>query len=170
MTSATPRPGALPEPSDLDPIVQANRRAKGKRPRFISDPAVERVLSITMAIAGELSVARKPRATSGAAPTLPECCASLTKTCKPWRAHPRPAWSNCKMSWGDLQRPERAVQRSAVRLCGASVRCERFNPRRPPLAAPQSAPCCSPLPARPVQSIRPVAPAARSTRRVPRET
>lgn len=59
MTSATPRPGALPEPSELDPIVQANRRAKGKRPHFINDPAVERVLSITMAIAGELSVARE---------------------------------------------------------------------------------------------------------------
>ena len=142
MTSATPRPGALPEPGELDPIVQANRRAKGKRPHFINDPAVERVLSITMAIEGELSVARKPRATSGAAPTLPACCASLTKTCKPWRAHPRPAWSNCKMSWGDLQRPERAVQRSAVRLFGCVCAVREVQPK-PPTA--RSAAICAML-------------------------
>ena len=50
---------ALPEPDELDPLVLANRRAKGKRPQFLDDPAVERVLSITMALAGELSVARE---------------------------------------------------------------------------------------------------------------
>jgi hypothetical protein len=50
---------ALPEPADLDPLAEANRRAKGKRPAFFEDPAVERVLAITMAIAGELSVARE---------------------------------------------------------------------------------------------------------------
>ncbi len=48
-----------PEPQDLDPIAQANRRAKGKRPVFLDDPAVERVLSITMAVATELAVARE---------------------------------------------------------------------------------------------------------------
>ena len=48
-----------PEPQDLDPIVQANRRAKGKRPFFLNDPAVERVLSITMGVATELAVARE---------------------------------------------------------------------------------------------------------------
>lgn len=49
----------LPEPQELDPVAQANRRAKGKRPQFLDDPAVERVLSIAMALAGELSVARE---------------------------------------------------------------------------------------------------------------
>ncbi|MBL8327871.1 MAG: hypothetical protein JNJ71_03395 [Rubrivivax sp.] len=49
----------LPEPHELDPIQMANRRAKGKRPAFFNDPAVERVLSITLAVAGELSVARE---------------------------------------------------------------------------------------------------------------
>ena len=49
----------LPEPDALDPIKLANQRAKGKRPYFLDDPAVERVLSITMALAGELSVARE---------------------------------------------------------------------------------------------------------------
>ncbi len=50
---------ALPEPDALDPIALANQRAKGKRPYFLDDPAVERVLAITMALAGELSVARE---------------------------------------------------------------------------------------------------------------
>jgi hypothetical protein len=48
-----------PEPGDLDPVVMANRRALGKRPQFLDDPAVERVMSIAMAIAAELSVARE---------------------------------------------------------------------------------------------------------------
>jgi len=48
-----------PEPQDLDPVAQANRRAKGKRPFFLDDPAVERVLSITMGVATELAVARE---------------------------------------------------------------------------------------------------------------
>jgi hypothetical protein len=48
-----------PEPQDLDPIQQANRRAKGKRPQFFDDPAVERVLAITMALITELAVARE---------------------------------------------------------------------------------------------------------------
>ena len=42
----------------IDPIVEANRKAKGKRPWYFQDPAVERVLSITMAVAAELSVCR----------------------------------------------------------------------------------------------------------------
>ncbi len=48
-----------PEPSELDPLLMANRRAKGRRPFFMDDPAVERVLSITLAVATELSVARE---------------------------------------------------------------------------------------------------------------
>ncbi|MCE2915845.1 MAG: hypothetical protein ACOVOT_12910 [Rubrivivax sp.] len=50
---------ALPEPGELDPVAMANRRAKGKRPQFLDDPAVERAMSIAMAVAGELSVARE---------------------------------------------------------------------------------------------------------------
>jgi hypothetical protein len=48
-----------PQPQDLDPVQQANRRAKGKRPQFFDDPAVERVLAITMAVVTELAVARE---------------------------------------------------------------------------------------------------------------
>lgn len=57
--STSPNENRLPEPGDIDPMVLANRRAKGKRPNFLDDPAVERVLSIAMAVAGELSVARE---------------------------------------------------------------------------------------------------------------
>jgi hypothetical protein len=49
----------LKEPQDLDPVAEANRRAHGKRPQFLDDPATERVLAIVMALAGELSVARE---------------------------------------------------------------------------------------------------------------
>lgn len=49
----------LPQPDEIDPIALANRRAKGKRPNFLEDPAVERVMSIAMAVAGELAVARE---------------------------------------------------------------------------------------------------------------
>lgn len=52
-------PPRLPEPAEIDPVALANRRAKGKRPQFLDDPALERVLSITLALAGELSVARE---------------------------------------------------------------------------------------------------------------
>lgn len=48
-----------PEPHELDPVAMANRRAKGKRPQFLDDPAVERVMSIAMAVAGELAVTRE---------------------------------------------------------------------------------------------------------------
>ena len=45
--------------TDLDVNALANAKAKGKRPYFFDDPAVERVLSITMAVAGELAVTRE---------------------------------------------------------------------------------------------------------------
>ena len=44
---------------DLDSIALAGAKAKGKRPWFFADPNVERVLSITMAVAGELAVLRQ---------------------------------------------------------------------------------------------------------------
>ena len=49
--------------SENNPIVDyiniASNKAKGKRPYFFEDPAVERVLNITMAIGMELAVARE---------------------------------------------------------------------------------------------------------------
>lgn len=41
---------------ELNVIQLANAKSKGKRPYFFDDPAVERVLAITMAVAGELAV------------------------------------------------------------------------------------------------------------------
>ncbi|MEI6419498.1 MAG: hypothetical protein WCO82_10545 [Sphingomonadales bacterium] len=45
--------------SDLDWIALAAQRAKGKRPAYFEDPAVDRLLSITLALAGEVSVLRQ---------------------------------------------------------------------------------------------------------------
>ncbi|HRK74083.1 MAG TPA: hypothetical protein PLL64_07400 [Rhodothermales bacterium] len=43
----------------MNDILMASNKAKGARPYFLSDPAVERVLNITMAVATELAVARE---------------------------------------------------------------------------------------------------------------
>lgn len=43
----------------VDWIGLAGKKAKGKRPAYFDDPAVDRLLSIVMAIAGELSVTRE---------------------------------------------------------------------------------------------------------------
>ncbi len=43
----------------LDVVRLAGAKARGKRPYFLEDPDVERVLSIAMAIAGELAVLRQ---------------------------------------------------------------------------------------------------------------
>ena len=45
--------------SELDTVKLASSKSKGKRPYFFDDPAVERVLSITMAVVAELAVARE---------------------------------------------------------------------------------------------------------------
>jgi len=45
--------------ADLDVFELANKKAKGKRPNFLNDPAIERVLSITLAVAGEVAVMRE---------------------------------------------------------------------------------------------------------------
>ncbi len=42
-----------------DAIAGAGAKATGKRPWFFKDPDVERVMTITMAVAGELSVLRQ---------------------------------------------------------------------------------------------------------------
>jgi hypothetical protein len=44
---------------ELDWILRANAKAKGKRPAYFDDPAIDRLLSITMALAGEVSVLRE---------------------------------------------------------------------------------------------------------------
>jgi hypothetical protein len=41
---------------ELNVTALANAKSKGKRPYFLDDPAVERILAITMAVAGELAV------------------------------------------------------------------------------------------------------------------
>ena len=43
----------------IDYIKLASNKSKGKRPYFFADPAVERVLNITMAVAGELAVVKE---------------------------------------------------------------------------------------------------------------
>ncbi len=43
----------------LDPVALAAARAKGKRPWYLNDPEVEKVLSIAMALAAELAVCRE---------------------------------------------------------------------------------------------------------------
>ena len=47
------------ETQEIDALALAGAKAKGKRPYFFDDPDVERVLSITMAVAGELAVLRQ---------------------------------------------------------------------------------------------------------------
>ncbi len=45
--------------SNIDYIRLASNKAKGARPYFLEDKAVERVLNITMAVAGEVAVMRE---------------------------------------------------------------------------------------------------------------
>ena len=43
----------------LDWILRANLKAKGKRPAYFDDPALDRMLSIVMAVAGEVAVLKE---------------------------------------------------------------------------------------------------------------
>ncbi|GFE80423.1 hypothetical protein GCM10011487_24230 [Steroidobacter agaridevorans] len=45
--------------SDIDYILRAGARAKGKRPDFLGDPGSERMLSILLAVVGEVSVLKE---------------------------------------------------------------------------------------------------------------
>lgn len=47
------------EQPEIDYISIASNKPKGKRPYFFEDPAVERILNITMAIGMELAVVRE---------------------------------------------------------------------------------------------------------------
>ena len=44
---------------ELDWIGRAGAKAKGMRPQYFDDPAVDRILSIVLAVAGEVSVLRE---------------------------------------------------------------------------------------------------------------
>ena len=39
-------------------MLQLQKKARGERPRYFEDPAIDKVLSITMALAGEVAVLR----------------------------------------------------------------------------------------------------------------
>lgn len=43
----------------IDWIARAGAKAKGKRPAYFEDPAIDRTLSIVMALVGEVSVMRE---------------------------------------------------------------------------------------------------------------
>ncbi|HLL58969.1 MAG TPA: hypothetical protein VK391_03660 [Allosphingosinicella sp.] len=43
----------------IDWVLRANAKAKGKRPKYFEDPAIDRTLSIVMALLGEVSVLRE---------------------------------------------------------------------------------------------------------------
>ncbi len=45
--------------SELDVIALAGKRAKGRRPAYFDDPAIDRLVSIVMALAGEVAVNRE---------------------------------------------------------------------------------------------------------------
>ncbi len=45
--------------STLDPLLLAGTKAKGKRPWFLDNPDVERVMNITLALAQEVAVMRE---------------------------------------------------------------------------------------------------------------
>jgi hypothetical protein len=43
----------------IDWMLRANAKAKGKRPQYFDDPSLDRMLSILMALVGEVSVLRE---------------------------------------------------------------------------------------------------------------
>ena len=43
----------------VDWMLRANAKAKGKRPAYFDDPAIDRLVSILMAVVGEVSVLRE---------------------------------------------------------------------------------------------------------------
>lgn len=44
---------------DFDWVAAAAKRAKGKRPEFFDEPAVDRLMSVVMAVVAEVSVLRQ---------------------------------------------------------------------------------------------------------------
>lgn len=47
------------ETDKLDWIALSGKRAKGRRPEYFEDPAIDRLLSIVLALTGEVSVLRE---------------------------------------------------------------------------------------------------------------
>lgn len=43
----------------IDWMLRANAKAKGRRPQYFDDPALDRMLSMLMALVGEVSVVRE---------------------------------------------------------------------------------------------------------------
>ena len=48
-----------PPKAGLDYIALAGKRAKGRRPAYFDDPAIDRLVSMVMALAGEVAVGRE---------------------------------------------------------------------------------------------------------------
>jgi hypothetical protein len=46
-------------PEELDWVGLSGKRAKGRRPSYFDDPAIDQVVSIVMALVGEVSVLRE---------------------------------------------------------------------------------------------------------------
>ena len=44
--------------TEIDWIARSGTRAKGARPKYFDDPAIDRLLSIVMALAGEVAVVK----------------------------------------------------------------------------------------------------------------
>jgi hypothetical protein len=53
------RVSAGDDEAPLDWIARSGKRAKGKRPEFFDDPAVDRLLSMVLALTSEVSVLRE---------------------------------------------------------------------------------------------------------------
>lgn len=49
----------MSDDAPLDWIARAGKRAKGKRPEYFDDPAIDRLLSLATALASEVSVLRE---------------------------------------------------------------------------------------------------------------
>ena len=45
--------------TEIDWIARSGTRAKGARPKYFDDPAIDRLLSIVMALAGEVAVVKE---------------------------------------------------------------------------------------------------------------
>ena len=57
--TAPAQAGAQSTSDDIDWIARSGAKAKGKRPAYFEDPAIDRTLSIVMALVAEVSVMRE---------------------------------------------------------------------------------------------------------------
>jgi hypothetical protein len=87
--------------------IELQKKARGQRPEYFADPAIDKVLSITMALAGETAVMRDrmdtierlleaglpmircaPKGTPGERHFSIMCCASFIRNAKNWPSEP----------------------------------------------------------------------------------